>query len=109
MNTFVQVPVLNTNVPPFLFNRSMSQYIKKFIDWSMAEYMTAVNHYRSIGQEKQARLVEKHFNDRIIASTRPEFKNICSLMTADVWNSLTREQRGFLNEVYQISSSRRKQ
>lgn len=107
MDTFVQVPVLDTNVPPFLFNKRMAQFISKFIDWSMAEYLTAINHYRSINQERQARLVERHFNDRIIAASRPEFKNICSLMTADVWNSLSREQRRFLNEAYRITDSRK--
>lgn len=106
MATFVKPPVLETNVPRFLFERHMKIYIKKFIAWSIAEYLSAINYYREV-DPRAAKVIEKRFTNRSVAASRPEFKKIVSLMTAEIWNSLSRPEQRFLTEAYQVSKEQR--
>lgn len=101
---FNKPPKLVTNVPRFLFERTMTSFIKKFIQWSVAEYLSAIDYYRSNGNERGAKAIERRYKASDVVANREEFKKIIGLMTANIWNSLSRREREILYEAYQITS-----
>lgn len=97
---FNRPPRLVTNVPRFLFERTMTSFIKKFIQWSVAEYLSAIDYYRSNGNERGARAIERNYKASHVIASRDEFRKVIGLMTANIWNSLSRREREVLYEAY---------
>lgn len=102
---FVTPPTFTANVPKFLFKRAMLLFVTKFIDWSIAEYASAIQYYKSIGNNRSMRFIEKNITSELVAAKSPDFENIVKHMTQEVWDSLEPYQRRYLNRAYKEYSS----
>jgi hypothetical protein len=105
MNFFTPPPSFDMNVPRFLQKRRILQFLKKAIAWSISEYTTAIEYYRSIGDDRSAYMIQKHLTNAMILSKHPNFRQMCEAVNSEIFNELPRTDRRLLTNAWNASNS----
>lgn len=100
----INPPLLNTNLPPFMLKWYLKKIAKRLVEWSFAEYHSALDFYRKKGDVRSENFIVKNCSEQTVLASHPHFRELCSLLNDDeIWNSLSRRERKIIVGAYQAT------
>lgn len=96
-----QYVVQPPSVPYFLY-KGYSKPFKDLIEWARKEYASRLTYCAKHGYYKEHRRLTSDYSPKRILAELSGFRRVCALMTERAWNNLSRAERGFISDAFEM-------
>lgn len=96
-----QYVILPPDYPDFMYH-SYAKPFRDLIEWAYDEYQARLDYCAKHGYYRQHRVLTSEYSPKRLLAEMSGFRRFCSLMSERAWNDMTRAERRFISDSFEM-------